>query len=132
VIVVACGIESATTNGAETGEETAPEEGQRKESNRTLSVLPLDQRLYRETGSRSRSSGGDTTGLRPDVEEIRYGASVGILASQSLRHCATATAVTANSCGTRASYAAPASWLYTIVHRLPFGLRESLPPPVGS
>ena len=53
-------------------------------------MLPLDQRLYRETGSRSRSSGGDTTGLRPDVEEIRYGASVGILASQLLRHCATA------------------------------------------
>ena len=25
----------------------------------------------------------------PDIEEIRYGASVGILASQSLRHCAT-------------------------------------------
>ena len=47
--------------------------------------------LRRETGSRSRSSvRGDTTGLRPDVE-IRYGASVGILASQLLRHCATHT-----------------------------------------
>ena len=46
------------------------------------------ERHSRVTPRRSRSSGGDTTGLRPDVEEIRYGASVGILASQLLRHCA--------------------------------------------
>ena len=88
------GMSSAgtTTNGAETGEETAPEEGQRHEPERALAYNPsTSQRLYRETGSRSRSSGGDTTGLRPDVEEIRYGASVGILASQLLRHCATLT-----------------------------------------
>ena len=35
------------------------------------------------------SSGGDTTGLRPDVEEIRYGASVRSLpVTAPLRHCA--------------------------------------------
>ena len=62
----------------------------------TRAVTPRPAAL---PGSRlsSRSSGGGTTGLRlavPDIGEIRYGVSVGILASQSLRHCATSTLVT--------------------------------------
>ena len=74
--------------GGERGDRTGrgPAEGDRKD---TIRVTPRPAAL---PGNRLSFSivRGDTTGLRPDVEEIRYGASVGILASQLLRHCATA------------------------------------------